>query len=451
MSGETVGYQSNDKVSTRQDLFKAALISSKGANASSNKILVVRSGTKVLEEPKRLFAINKSAKVLQNAASFESFKPFSISTRANTLESDELEQAKSKPEFFMSERLNFQIRPTPKRLKLDLSNRELSSRPIVLPEIRTPSKVLCQNESDSSRIDLPSIKIKRKFEESINKAKQSLKNISEVVDPTKLQGLAKSYHSYYNHGLYLHRKGTDRERTQKYYDHITKSFQVLKEIKSDRCVEEPDTIGQFGFQRRKRLVLALDLDETLIHCCNFDPPEMQNYQSIVNYKSDKGAYITAKINVRPFVTEFLKDVSKYYDVVIYTASEREYAMAVVDFIDPTRKYIREIFHRENCFRTKKGFVVKDLRVILPDDLDRVILVDNSSQCFAPQINNGIPIISYTYDEADEELLHLRDFLLHLKDQPFVIKCLEQTFRLSQYTKFTHQDHLLTFLTALQNA
>ena len=140
--------------------------------------------------------------------------------------------------------------------------------------------------------------------------------------------------------------------------------------------------------------------------------------------------ITAKINVRPFVLEFLKDRSKHYDIVVYTASEKEYAHAVVNLLDPSRKFIREIYHREHCFRTKRGFVVKDLRVILPQDLDKIVLVDNSSQCFAPQINNGIPIVSYTRDDQDQELLYLRDFLLHLKDQSNVPRYLENLFRLN---------------------
>lgn len=82
--------------------------------------------------------------------------------------------------------------------------------------------------------------------------------------------------------------------------------------------------------------------------------------------------------MRPFVLEFLVDVSKYYDIVIYTASEKEYANAVVNILDPNRKFISEIFHREHCFRTKRGYVVKDLRVILPQELDKIVLVDNSS-------------------------------------------------------------------------
>lgn len=41
-----------------------------------------------------------------------------------------------------------------------------------------------------------------------------------------------------------------------------------------------------------------------------------------------------EINKRPYLYEFLTRVSEYYEVYIFTASEKKYAAAVVEFIDP---------------------------------------------------------------------------------------------------------------------
>ena len=322
----------------------------------------------------------------------------------------------------------------------------------MLPEIRTPHKTLIRQASEVIQHSIPSIN-----QNSYTLTPDQPPSAKKLkLRPDILQGFVKYIqtpkhsHPYFHRGLCLHHKGVNVKANRKYFEHMQKSQQILKEIKQDRCLSEPDSKVQTGFHRNKKLVLALDLDETLIHCCNFDPIEQQQCQYLISYRSDKGVPIAVKINIRPFVLEFLIDVSKYYDIVIYTASEKEYANAVVNILDPNRKFISEIFHREHCFRTKRGYVVKDLRVILPQELDKIVLVDNSSQCFAPQINNGIPIISYTNDDQDQELLHLRDFLLHLKDESFVTKYLENLFRLSQYTKFADHERLQSFLTAFHS-
>lgn len=97
--------------------------------------------------------------------------------------------------------------------------------------------------------------------------------------------------------------------------------------------------------------------------------------------------------------------------------------------------------------TKKGYVVKDLRIIMPHNLDRVVLVDNSAHCFAPQISHGIPILPYTDQAEDHQLRELLDFLLFLKDQPSLPSYLDRHFQLSQYTKFKHAEHLLSYLSS----
>jgi CTD small phosphatase-like protein 2 len=60
--------------------------------------------------------------------------------------------------------------------------------------------------------------------------------------------------------------------------------------------------------------------------------------------------------------------------------------------------------------TKEGYYVKDLRIFKDWDLKDIVLVDNSVFSFAFQIENGIPIIPYYNNPADEEMLHLIFFL-----------------------------------------
>ncbi len=54
--------------------------------------------------------------------------------------------------------------------------------------------------------------------------------------------------------------------------------------------------------------------------------------------------------------------------------------------------------------------MKDLRVIGNRSMNDMVIVDNSVYSFAFQIDNGIPIIPFYKDPADEEMLHLIYYL-----------------------------------------
>jgi TFIIF-interacting CTD phosphatase-like protein len=54
------------------------------------------------------------------------------------------------------------------------------------------------------------------------------------------------------------------------------------------------------------------------------------------------------IYFRPYLTEFLETLSKYYTLVVFTASTQEYADAVVAQIDPEEKWISLKLYRQHC-------------------------------------------------------------------------------------------------------
>ena len=62
---------------------------------------------------------------------------------------------------------------------------------------------------------------------------------------------------------------------------------------------------------------------------------------------------------RPGVDEFLTEMAKHYEIVIYTASLNKYADPLLDLLDPNR-VIRCRLFRESCVYYE-GNYVKDLR------------------------------------------------------------------------------------------
>ncbi|OMJ68586.1 hypothetical protein SteCoe_33920 [Stentor coeruleus] len=151
--------------------------------------------------------------------------------------------------------------------------------------------------------------------------------------------------------------------------------------------------------------LFLDLDETLTHAVK------NPNQSQVRIKVNDDVVIN--VNIRPYAQEFIKNASQDYEIVIFTASYRKYANAILDYLDPLNKYITYRLYREHCY-DYNGCFIKDLRILGNRDLKDMILVDNSLVSFALQIENGIPIFPWTMDYNDSKLCVLLDYLCILK-------------------------------------
>ena len=195
----------------------------------------------------------------------------------------------------------------------------------------------------------------------------------------------------------------------------------------------------------RKPILVIDLDETLVHCCNFDGPYAK-YETIVTYASNKSSQmIAAKMNIRPRAAWFLKQISKYYQVVVYTASDMDYAKAMCKYLDPLCQYVVDVLSRSSCLKTEKGFLVKDLRMISNSDTNNVVLVDNSPCCFAPQINNGIPILPYLSGNMDDELSKLYKFLVSIKNSPSKPDYLKKYFGLAKLSRCGNEKEVATHM------
>lgn len=168
------------------------------------------------------------------------------------------------------------------------------------------------------------------------------------------------------------------------------------------------------------------MDETLIHCV--DDVEKQECDIVLEIKfpdGDDDETVYAGINIRPYIIDCLKEASKNYQVIVFTASHKVYADAILDFIDPDGIYIQHRLYRHNCILTKpeptisssshsagSGFYIKDLRIFESSifSLKDIVIVDNSVYSFACHIENGIPIVPFYNDKEDEEMLHLIYYL-----------------------------------------
>ncbi|KAJ3986928.1 NLI interacting factor-like phosphatase [Lentinula detonsa] len=176
------------------------------------------------------------------------------------------------------------------------------------------------------------------------------------------------------------------------------------------------------FHSQKTLVL--DLDETLIHSTS-RPISTTSSSGLFGFGARKGGpghvvevmlggrSTLYHVYKRPFVDFFLRTVSGWYTLVIFTASMQEYADPVIDWLDAGRGILGNRLFRDSCTQLPNGSYTKNLSII-EADLARVCLIDNSPISYRVNEANGIPIEGWTHDPYDEALLDLLPVLDSLR-------------------------------------
>ena len=90
--------------------------------------------------------------------------------------------------------------------------------------------------------------------------------------------------------------------------------------------------------------LILDLDETLLHSSIVPLPTYDivfpvHFNS-VNYQ--------VYVRKRPHMDYFMNKVSQWFEIIVFTASQKVYADKLLSIIDPQRKWIKHRVFRDSC-------------------------------------------------------------------------------------------------------
>ena len=231
-----------------------------------------------------------------------------------------------------------------------------------------------------------------------------------------------------------------------YLSNTLSHIKKIKNLKFNYALESPLLYENFPIDKIERIamgikkILLLDLDETLIHADfneEFLNDENIKYDAIISFYSENS---NSKINkndnnesnkidyenkdysnekilnnvgifLRPGVHNFLIETSKYFEIGIFTASVPEYANAVINYLDPDKKYIKFRLYRNNCINVGDLLRVKDLRILKNINIKNIILVDNNMYSFTPQLSNGVLINSFYFDKEDNELENVLNYLI----------------------------------------
>ena len=110
--------------------------------------------------------------------------------------------------------------------------------------------------------------------------------------------------------------------------------------------------------RTPRRCLVLDLDETLVHSSY---TELESFDMRFSVTSEE-ELVEVFVCTRPHLTEFLEKVSQLFEVILFTASRKQYADKLLDLIDPKCKYFHHRLFRDHCVIVQ-GNYVKDLTIL----------------------------------------------------------------------------------------
>lgn len=219
-----------------------------------------------------------------------------------------------------------------------------------------------------------------------------------------------------------------------YQQHLYITYQAMSLVKTltplDPAIikaKEVELPKLSEYEHKKTIIF--DLDETLVHCSRDlygSKPDV-----FIPIVFTNGDFVNAGIHIRPYLKECLEECSKIMEVIVFTASNKSYADAVLDYLDPDRELIHYRLYRDHCIFVDQ-IPVKDLRIIKNRNLKDLVIVDNCAFCFGYQLENGIPIIAWTDNKNDRELYNLTHYLRQLASVDDVRPVNRETFKLESF-------------------
>lgn len=155
-----------------------------------------------------------------------------------------------------------------------------------------------------------------------------------------------------------------------------------------------------------RILLILDLDETLIHATE------QKLSTEPHFE-----YVEYFIYKRPMVDHFLLEMSHYFDLAVWSSAGDQYVNDVVKLIKPNEIDFQFVWAQSKCtirrdYELGNYVYEKRLKKVkkLGFRLEQVLIVDDSPEKTRDNFGNAIYIQPFEGKHDDEELTVLSKYL-----------------------------------------
>lgn len=162
---------------------------------------------------------------------------------------------------------------------------------------------------------------------------------------------------------------------------------------------------------------------------------------------------------RPGLMEFLTDVSKHYDIVVFSAGGKLYVEWIVSVVDPEKLHVSVALSREEMskymqlrenpcglllgFEEAELMLVKNINGFFSGPhqrpQERVVCVDDRIYYFIYNLGNVVPIRAFYGDANDYELTQLRAFLLSHLEASDIREEIKKRYDLSAHVQLDGKD------------
>ena len=248
-------------------------------------------------------------------------------------------------------------------------------------------------------------------ENSTLDSEDTIITFDEKEKENKLIPFEEMFHQYY--------VDSSQNRNGNFDAYIKSGLKLISLLPKENYINQIEKISStFKLKdnvNQNKKTLILDLDETLIHS-DLDLI-YKDHETTLYFDSEDdeilGKNVPIPLILRPNLFEFLNYVYDKFELIIFTASHKNYADKIIDYIEKDKRYFSLRLYRQHCIFIKPGIYIKDLRIFKNRDLKNIILIDNSIFSFSNQLSNGILITSFYNDKEDDFLLSLKDYLEYL--------------------------------------
>jgi CTD small phosphatase-like protein 2 len=206
----------------------------------------------------------------------------------------------------------------------------------------------------------------------------------------------------------------DSKFDQDLIDYYKQFIDILILIKQSQIfIEEQIKFKKITAKETSKNTLIFDLDETLV------------------YASSDGSIIK-----RPFLSECIDELSKHYNIWIWTAASASHADPIInEHVDPSGKYIQRVLYRDSCIELAHNILIKDLRILDGCDISKYAIIDNQLISFITCMSNGILCDTFDGNTSDCDLLTITKFFLSNTSNCNLALLIKSTFKAEEIVKY----------------
>ena len=171
-------------------------------------------------------------------------------------------------------------------------------------------------------------------------------------------------------------------------------------------------------------LLILDLDETLVFANDVCLDYSEDFKTC--------GYFVYK---RPFLEIFINTVRQWFQIAVWTSSDKIYAHQIVKNIFPKDYPLEFVLTNDDCttkfdFELQEYYQVKKLKKLKKKgySLDKVLIIDDTPKKAEMNYGNYIRINAFEGDRDDNELMLLLEYLPKFKSESNIRKIEKRFWR-----------------------